>query len=39
LATILYRGDQQIISIVSTKRYVVGNESPGALITVTASAD
>lgn len=39
LASILYRGDQQITSIVAAKRYIVGNESPGALITVMASPD
>ena len=39
LATILYRGDQQITSIVAGKRYITANESPGALITVMASAD
>lgn len=39
LATILFRGDQQVTSIVAAKRYIIGNESPGALITATASAD
>jgi len=33
-AGILYRGDQQIVSITAAKRYTVGNEAPGVLVTV-----
>jgi Holliday junction resolvase RusA-like endonuclease len=36
LAGVLYRGDQQIISLIAGKRYAF-NESPGVLITVVPS--
>jgi crossover junction endodeoxyribonuclease RusA len=32
-AGILYRGDQQIVSITAAKRYTCGNEAPGVLVT------
>lgn len=33
-AGILYRGDQQIVSITAAKRYTVGTEAPGLLATI-----
>ena len=35
LASVLYRGDQQVISLISTKRFTIGTEPPGVLITIT----
>ena len=33
-AGILYRGDQQIVSYTTAKRFAVGTEAPGVLVTV-----
>jgi crossover junction endodeoxyribonuclease RusA len=38
-AGILYRGDQQIVSITAAKRFAVGSEAPGVLVTVIPISD
>jgi Holliday junction resolvase RusA-like endonuclease len=38
-AGVLYRGDQQIVSITAAKRFAVGTETPGVLVTVIPIAD
>ena len=38
-AGILYRGDQQIVSITAAKRFIVGPEAPGLLATIIPIAD
>lgn len=38
-AGILYRGDQQIVSITAAKRFCSGNEPPGLLATIIPLAD
>lgn len=38
-AGILYRGDQQIVSITAAKRFIVGPEAPGLLATIIPIAE
>jgi Holliday junction resolvase RusA-like endonuclease len=38
-AGIVYRGDQQIVSITAAKRFIVGPEAPGLLATIIPIAD
>ena len=38
-AGIVYQGDQQVVSIVAAKRFVVGSETPGLLATIIPLSD